>query len=60
ERKSTAERNAAVDQMREEFGSRFIVIPNPMYGDWESAIYDYKSLSDADKAARRRETLRGF
>lgn len=60
EKKSVAERNAKVDQMQAEFGSRFIVIPNPMYGDWESAIYDYKSLSDAEKANKRRDALRGF
>ncbi|HEY0546894.1 MAG TPA: 5'-nucleotidase, lipoprotein e(P4) family [Pyrinomonadaceae bacterium] len=60
EKKPIAERNARVDQMREEFGSRFIVIPNPMYGDWENAIYDYKNLPDTEKAAKRRETLRGF
>ncbi|RPE09837.1 5'-nucleotidase, lipoprotein e(P4) family [Chitinophaga lutea] len=37
-RKSPAERSAAVDQLRDEFGGRFIVLPNVMYGDWLSAL----------------------
>ena len=38
EKKSVAERNALVDQMRSEFGQRFIMLPNPLYGDWERAL----------------------
>lgn len=43
--KSTEERNAAVLKLRGEFGSRFIVLPNAMYGDWQSALikYNYKA-----------------
>ncbi|HVW95163.1 MAG TPA: 5'-nucleotidase, lipoprotein e(P4) family [Mucilaginibacter sp.] len=33
-------RNAATEKLRKEFGSRYIIIPNPDYGDWENAIYD--------------------
>ena len=36
--KKAAERNAIVDEMRAEFGARFIVLPNPLYGDWERAL----------------------
>jgi 5'-nucleotidase (lipoprotein e(P4) family) len=28
-----------VEQNKKEFGNRFIVLPNPMYGDWEKNIY---------------------
>jgi 5'-nucleotidase (lipoprotein e(P4) family) len=50
--KSTADRATQVDRERREFGSRFIVVPNPMYGDWENAIYDNKSrLTEAEKRA---------
>lgn len=28
-----------VDQNRSKFGNTFIVLPNPMYGDWEMALY---------------------
>ncbi len=38
EKKSVAERNALVDKMRADFGSRSIVLPNPLYGDWERAL----------------------
>ena len=59
--KSTAERAAQVDRERSEFGSRFIVVPNPMYGDWENAIYENKTrLTDAEKRADRRAALKGL
>lgn len=59
--KSIADRAAQVDRERGEFGSRFIVIPNPMYGDWENAIYQNKSrLTDEEKRAYRRASLRGL
>lgn len=40
--KSEKERAAAVETLKAEFGKRFIVLPNVGYGDWESAIFDYK------------------
>jgi 5'-nucleotidase (lipoprotein e(P4) family) len=58
--KSIAERAAQVDRDRADFGTRFIVVPNPMYGDWESAVYENKSgLTEEAKAAYRRKALRG-
>lgn len=37
----TEKRAAAVEQMKTEFGSRYIILPNPLYGDWENALgYD--------------------
>lgn len=53
EKKSVADRFAAVDKARDQFGKRYIVLPNAMYGTWESAIYDYGRLSEAEKAAKR-------
>ncbi len=38
EKKSVGERNALVDIMKADFGVRFIVLPNPLYGDWENAL----------------------
>jgi len=59
--KSIADRKAQVDRQRSEFGSRFIVVPNPMYGDWESAIYGYKSnLTEAERSASRKAALTGI
>ena len=48
-------RTAAVMQLKEQFGKRFIVLPNPNYGDWENAIYQYQRLSPEDKEAAFRK-----
>lgn len=60
ERKSVAERFNEVDKTRALFGGKFIVLPNVMYGDWETAIYDYGRLSDAEKSRIRRAALQNF
>lgn len=60
ERKSVADRFMEVDKTRELFGKKFIVLPNAMYGDWESAIYEYKGLKESEKTARRNAALQGF
>ncbi len=51
EKKNVAERNGIVDQMRSEFGQRFIMLPNPLYGDWERALPRDKSRIDLLKVA---------
>lgn len=28
-----------VDQYKNDFGTKYIILPNPMYGEWENAIY---------------------
>ncbi|MCI0706347.1 MAG: 5'-nucleotidase, lipoprotein e(P4) family [Ignavibacteriae bacterium] len=59
--KSVKGRNDVVDSLKSEFGKRFIVLPNPIYGDWENAIYEYQlSISDSAKNAKRKAALRGF
>jgi 5'-nucleotidase (lipoprotein e(P4) family) len=59
--KPIAARAAEVDRFRVEFGSKFIVLPNPVYGDWEDAVYQYKSgLKDEEKRALRRAALKGI
>jgi 5'-nucleotidase (lipoprotein e(P4) family) len=57
ERKSIGDRFAEVEKHRELFGKRFIVLPNAMYGSWESAIYNYERLSEDQKAERRLTSL---
>ena len=57
ERKSVADRFAEVEKTREEFGRRFIVLPNAMYGTWENAIYEYGRLTEAQKAEKRAAAL---
>jgi 5'-nucleotidase (lipoprotein e(P4) family) len=61
EQKSVNERFEMTDSLKNEFGNRFIVLPNVMYGDWESALYDYRSpLTEAEKDSLRRMHLVGF
>jgi 5'-nucleotidase (lipoprotein e(P4) family) len=59
--KTVADRLAAVERNKSQFGKRFIVLPNVMYGDWESAIYDYNfKLTDEEKAAKRKSYLKTY
>jgi len=52
-------RMTVTDQNKAMFGTRFIVLPNPMYGDWDNAIYDYNSkLSEEEKAGKRKAILK--
>jgi 5'-nucleotidase (lipoprotein e(P4) family) len=61
EGKSIAGRFAETDKAKSKFGSRYIVLPNPVYGAWESAVYDYKSnLSEGEKDWRRKAVLKSF
>ena len=59
--KTVADRLAATDRNKEQFGTRFIVLPNAMYGDWESAVYDYNfKLTEEEKAAKRKSHLKSY
>lgn len=50
-----------VDNLKEEFGDRFIVLPNPTYGTWEKAIYDGNyGLSPEERNEKRKEALISF
>lgn len=52
------ERRILVDKYSQDFGRAYIVLPNPMYGDWEGAVYGgNRSLSAEQKRARRRQSL---
>jgi len=56
--KGLKDRNAAVDQVKEKFGAMFIVLPNPMYGDWEGGVYDGNwKLSPKEKSEARKSHL---
>ncbi|MEA5006989.1 MAG: 5'-nucleotidase, lipoprotein e(P4) family [Rikenellaceae bacterium] len=57
--KDNQKRRDAVQELRQEWGRRFIVIPNVIYGEWEKGIYDYKSgLSAEEKESMRRGKLK--
>jgi 5'-nucleotidase (lipoprotein e(P4) family) len=50
EKKNSDERNKVADSFAADYGNRFIVLPNPVYGDWESSLYHYNyALSAAQK-----------
>ncbi|WP_313214067.1 5'-nucleotidase, lipoprotein e(P4) family [Soonwooa sp.] len=40
---SEEKRAQAVQTLKNEFGKKFIIIPNVGYGDWEAALFDYKN-----------------
>lgn len=49
-KKSNTERKVLVEEMADEFGFKYIVLPNALYGDWEGAMYDYDySKTDSEK-----------
>lgn len=56
-------RAEAVEANRDKFGDIFIMIPNPIYGNWEAAVYGggawYKK-SAKERSDLRIETLRKF
>jgi 5'-nucleotidase (lipoprotein e(P4) family) len=59
--KTVDSRNESVELNKAQFGTHFIVLPNPMYGDWETAIYGYGSrLSGAEKAEKRKSALKAY
>lgn len=61
ERKPLEDRNDAVDRLRSEFGRRFIVLPNTLYGDWESAVMHYgRDLTPEQRHELRMNSLRSF
>lgn len=59
--KSVENRNQTVETVQATFGEKFIVFPNPMYGDWEDALYQYDTKkSDVEKDKLRKGALHGF
>lgn len=61
EKKSIDEKFNVVDQNKSDFGVKYIVLPNPMYGDWEGSIYKFNyNYSEQQKDSLRNSVLRGF
>ncbi|MBC3766334.1 5'-nucleotidase, lipoprotein e(P4) family [Neptunicella marina] len=49
----------AVDKNKALFGTKYIMLPNPMYGDWEGKVYDENwSLSPQQKSNARKAALK--
>ena len=61
ENKNITDRFAETDKVIAEWGKKFIVLPNAVYGDWENALYDYKfNYSAEQKQAIRMQLLVGY
>jgi 5'-nucleotidase (lipoprotein e(P4) family) len=57
-KKTVAGRLEEVDGIKDEWGKKFIVFPNPLYGDWEGALYNGNwGASPAEKDKMRKEAL---
>lgn len=48
------ERLAVVEKHRSYWGTRWILLPNVVYGGWERAIYDFDSSLSRDEILRRK------
>ncbi len=61
EKKAIADRFAETDRVQEEWGKKFIVLPNSDYGEWEGALFDYQHhLSPEQKWQRLMQDLTGY
>lgn len=50
-----------VDKMQAQFGQRFIILPNPMYGSWEKEILKSdQKLTEVEKENLRKKQLIGY
>lgn len=60
--KQTADkRQQTAQQLYSQFGNRFIVLPNPGYGDWETSLYQYNyKLTNAQKDSVIRAVLKKY
>jgi 5'-nucleotidase (lipoprotein e(P4) family) len=55
-----AKRSALVDANRQQFGTRFIILPNTIYGDWESAIWNARPVSPNEADRLKHEALENY
>ena len=56
-----AKRNRIVDTHKKSFGTKFILLPNPMYGDWENNLAKkFRRLPGSQRIALRKAALKSF
>ncbi|ENG6106591.1 5'-nucleotidase, lipoprotein e(P4) family [Serratia liquefaciens] len=59
--KDNAQRRAFVADNQSKFGTEFIVLPNPLYGDWESGMAkDYNKLTPEQKLQIRQQAIKAW
>jgi 5'-nucleotidase (lipoprotein e(P4) family) len=61
EGRKISDRFVETDKVKDEWGKKFIVLPNATYGEWENAVYDYdRKLNPAEREAKRKSNLTGY
>lgn len=61
DKQSDEKRSSVTNDLQKMFGSKYIVLPNPNYGDWELALYKYNySLTQAQKDSVLKSVLRKY
>ena len=60
EANSEGARAQNVEDLKAEFGNKYIVLPNPMYGAWVDAIMNYENLPKGEKITKLKEALDSF
>lgn len=60
EANSIEERHKNVENLKAEFGKKFIVLPNATYGAWVDALLDYENLPKEEKLKKLKEALERF
>ena len=58
--KSEEDRDKMFEQLKAEFGDKFIIFPNPMYGSWESAVYKGEKKDGKGQSEARMNALKGY
>lgn len=59
--KDNAQRRAFVADNQSKFGTEYIVLPNPLYGDWESGMaQDYNKLTPEKKLLIRQQAIKAW
>ena len=56
-----AKRNRIIDAHKQSFGTKFILLPNPMYGDWENNLAKkFRRLPAEQRIALRKAAVKSF
>lgn len=58
--KKPENRDKAVEQFKQEFGRKFIIIPNAVYGDWMDALYAADTAKEKTDSTRATTILKGL
>ena len=61
DKKTTEERVRNTNFSAADFGNRFIILPNPVYGDWESSLFNYNyKLTQGQKDSVIRSVIKTY